>query len=132
MGQGLLVIIDDEQDILDLLEYNFLRQGYEVEVFDNARQAWEFMSENRPDIILCDWMMPEMTGLEFCRLVKGHIAYSDIPFVMVTCRGEQHARKQALQTGVSEYIVKPVQLNELLNRVKLIMSQALQKKRYSA
>lgn len=116
--QPLLIIIDDEEDILDLLAYNFAREGFEVKTFERAGPALRFLHERKPDMILCDWMMPEMDGLELCRMVKGDLAMADIPFVMVTCRSERAAIKQALSAGVTDFIVKPVRLQELVSRVR--------------
>ena len=112
-----LVIIDDEEDLLDLMEYHFKKKGYEVFAFESANKAWEFMGEVRPDMILCDWMMPEMSGIDFCRMVKGNLVLSDIPFVMVTCRSEKSAVQKALAEGVSDYIKKPILMPELVSRI---------------
>lgn len=122
MNQGLLVMIDDEEDLLDLLEYNFSRVGFEVKAFEEATSAWKFISQSKPDLILCDWMMPGMTGLEFCKKVKEDMKLADIPFVMFTCRGEQEAIANAYLVGVSDYIVKPVKISELVNRVQSLMT----------
>ncbi|MEZ4775269.1 MAG: response regulator [Bacteroidia bacterium] len=119
--QRLLVIIDDEEDILDLLEYNFLRVGFCVEAFNRAKPALEFLSQKKPAAILCDWMMPEMTGLELCRAIKENISLADIPFLMVTCRTETSAVKMALAEGVTDYIRKPVRISDLIGKVQTII-----------
>lgn len=123
MQKHLLVIVDDEEDLLDLYEYNFLRKGFEVKAFTRARPALEFVSGTQPDLILCDWMMPEMTGLELCKQVKNSMSLSNIPFVMVTCRNELAARREAIAAGVTEFISKPVPLSLLLSRVSELISQ---------
>ena len=112
-----LVIIDDEEDLLVLMEYHFKKEGYEVHAFERASEAWEFMDNNRPDMILCDWMMPDMSGLDFCRKVKGNLNLSEIPFVMVTCRSEESAIQRALAEGVSDFIKKPIPMPDLMTRV---------------
>ncbi|MDX2283295.1 MAG: response regulator [Bacteroidia bacterium] len=118
MKNKLLVIIDDEEDLLDLLEYNFTREGYEVEVFTQASQALAFMIARQPDMILCDWMMPGMDGIELCKQIKTNRLLADIPVVMVTCRTEKDARVQAIEAGVAEFISKPVRIPDLLGRVQ--------------
>lgn len=120
---NLLVIIDDEADILDLLTYNFSRAGFRVEGFERARPALEFVQKERPALILCDWMMPEMNGIEFCREVKSHVETADIPLIMVTCRNEKQARRTALAEGVSDYIAKPIRIPELMGRVNAFISR---------
>lgn len=117
-----LVIIDDEEDLLDLMEYHFNKKGYEVHVFERATKAWEFMRKVRPDMILCDWMMPEMSGIEFCKKVKNSLTLSDIPFVMVTCRGEKSAKQRALAEGASAFIRKPILMPDLVERISEVMT----------
>ncbi|MDX1908614.1 MAG: response regulator [Bacteroidia bacterium] len=121
----LVVIVDDEEDLLDLFEYNLAREGFAVEAFDRAGPALAFIRDNRPDIILCDWMMPEMTGLEFCQQVKSSLPMADIPFMMVTCRQESEARLQALSAGVTDFVVKPVPMQDLLSRIQTILHRDL-------
>lgn len=121
MQKQLLVIIDDEEDLLDLFEYNFKKNGFEVAIFDRAKPALEFVSKTRPDMILCDWMMPGMTGLELCRNVKNNLNLADIPFVMVTCRNEPEAKKAAISAGATEFIPKPIPIQRLLQRVNQIL-----------
>lgn len=117
-----LVIIDDEEDLLDLMEYHFNKKGYEVYAFERATKAWDFMSQVRPDIILCDWMMPEMSGIEFCKKVKNSLSLSDIPFVMVTCRAEKSAKQKALAEGASAFIRKPILMPELVKKITEVMT----------
>ncbi|MDP5172742.1 MAG: response regulator [Bacteroidia bacterium] len=119
----LLLIIDDEEDILDLLSYNFGKEGFEVATFDRADLALKFLEGRRPDAILCDWMMPGMDGLEFCRRVKSSVLFADIPFVMVTCRHEKLAEKLAISVGVTDFIVKPVRVPQLVSRVRTLLGE---------
>ena len=123
MSKHLLVIVDDEEDLLDLYEYNFMREGFEVKVFNRARPALNFVSTHRPSLILCDWMMPEMTGLEMCKQMKNSLHLANIPFVMVTCRNEMLARREAIAAGATEFISKPVPLSFLLSRVNELIAQ---------
>lgn len=123
MDERLLVIIDDEEDLLDLFEYNFNREGFQVKTFTRALPALDFILQHRPDMILCDWMMPEMDGLELCRRVKSDVSLAGIPFVMVTCRSEREAVRRALSEGVTDYIPKPIRLSDLIGKVRLLLNQ---------
>jgi two-component system phosphate regulon response regulator PhoB len=123
MREPKAIIIDDEEDLLDLYEYNFAKNGFQVITFSRAKQALAYLENNSPDIILCDWMMPEMDGLDFCKEVKSKLSMADIPFLMVTCRTEKSAVRQALAAGVSDFISKPVGMQELIDRVNFILSQ---------
>lgn len=125
MTQPLVVIIDDEEDILDLLTYTFLRQGYEVEGFNRATEALAFVKTKRPNIILCDWMMPEMDGISFTHQVKGHLELADIPLVMVTCKTANSAKRTALAAGVTDFISKPVRMDVLANRVRQLLDHPI-------
>ena len=121
MPGKLIAIIDDEEDLLDLLEYNFTREGFEVVAFNRAKPALNFFQKEKPDMILCDWMMPEMTGIELCQMLKSHEDLGQIPFVMVTCRNEVSAINHAKSVGVTEYIKKPVRISELINKVSFLI-----------
>ncbi|RMG67987.1 MAG: response regulator [Bacteroidetes bacterium] len=118
-----LVIIDDEEDLLDLYKYNFMQAGFSVSVFDRARPALEYILTERPDMILCDWMMPDMDGLELCHMIKGKVDLAGIPFVMVTCHTGQEAQRKALAAGVTAYIPKPVRMSDLLGKVRGILTR---------
>lgn len=125
MKNKLLVIIDDEEDILDLLKYNFGLRGFDVVVFSRAEPAWEYIHTRTPSVILCDWMMPGMDGLEFCKKMKNDRGTSGIPLIMVTCKSDKSAKQSALDGGAIDYIVKPVKINELIQKVeKLVAAQA--------
>ncbi|MEO0895496.1 MAG: response regulator [Bacteroidota bacterium] len=120
--EQMVVIIDDEEDLLDLYEYNFSKRGFRVLTFNRASKALDYISQNRPDIILCDWMMPEMDGLELCKTIKSNLTTAEVPFLMVTCRTEKSAVRQALAAGVSDFISKPIGMDELVSRVNFILN----------
>lgn len=118
-----LVIIDDEEDLLDLFEYNFTRAGFRVAVFNRARPALSYIEDHQPDMILCDWMMPDMDGLQLCVAIKERLELAEVPFVMVTCHTGQEAVRKALAAGVTAYIPKPVRMADLLGRVQQILTR---------
>lgn len=122
MSLAKLVIIDDEEDLLELLAYNFQRKGYEVVSFNRALPAMDYIRKERPDLVLCDWMMPEMDGLSLCKRLKGSIDMADLPFIMFTCRTESLAERQALAAGVTDFITKPIGMTELLDRVNQVLT----------
>lgn len=116
-----VVIIDDEEDLLDLYEYNFAKRGFEVLTFNRAKAAIDYLHSHQPDIILCDWMMPDMDGLDLCKMVKSNLKMADIPFMMVTCKTEKSAIRQALAAGVSDYVSKPIGMEELVAKVNFVL-----------
>lgn len=116
-----LVIIDDHQDTLELLKYNLTREEYEVKNFFNAVDALKYITRENTDLVITDWMLPEMDGLDFCKNLKLSPATQDIPVMMITCRNEEIDVVTALEVGAEDYIVKPFRIREMLTRVKKIL-----------
>jgi sigma-B regulation protein RsbU (phosphoserine phosphatase) len=115
-----IVVIDDEADVLELLSFNLNRQGYTVETFDDPELALNFIKNNKTDLILSDWMMPEISGMELLATIKSSSITSSIPFVMMTCKDNEADVVEALQAGADDYIKKPFSLKELVLRLNKI------------
>lgn len=119
------LVVDDATFIRDLLKKN-LRDNYPgCEIVDapSAKKAQLLMKTNRVDLILCDWEMPEMTGEEFLRWVRENEAYADLPFIMVTSRGERDFIVKAAQAGVSDYLGKPFKPESLVAKVNKALAK---------
>jgi len=116
-----VVAIDDVSDILDLIQYNLNKEGMHVDVFTGGSEALEFISESLPDIVISDWMMPAPDGLEVCKTLKSNIRTADIPIIMLTCKGDLQDYKIAKEAGASDYVAKPVRMEELIRRIKLLL-----------
>jgi len=116
-----VVAIDDVSDILDLIEYNLEKEGMEVDTFTCGTKAIKHIAELKPDVVISDWMMPDPDGLEVCRILRNHMATREIPFIMLTCRGDIQDFKKAMDAGASDYIAKPVRMDELVRRIKLLL-----------
>src|ERR1700753_4154636 len=114
-------ISDDDRDILDLLTYNLLTEGYEVKAFFNAIDALKYVTTENTDLVITDWVVPEMDGLDLCRNLKHNPSTQDIPVVMLTCKSDEIDVVTALEVGAEEFIVKPVRIKEMLTRVKKIL-----------
>ncbi len=111
----LVLIVDDEKPIVDILKYNFIKEGYEtIEAYDGA-QALEYALEKKPDIILLDVMLPKMDGFEVCRKVREKMS---TPILMLTAREEEVDKVLGLELGADDYITKPFSPRELMARVK--------------
>jgi len=123
MNKYRLVIIDDHADVLELLHYNLTREDYEVKDFLNPIDALQYITRENTDLVITDWVLPEMDGLELCRNLKCSPATQAIPVVMVTGRNDEIDVVTALELGAEEYIVKPFRILELLTRVKKILSR---------
>lgn len=120
-----LVIIDDQYDILEILKYNLVHEGYEVKMFFNAVDALKYINADNTDLLITDWMLPEMDGLELCRNLKMSQSTRDIPLVMLTGKSDEIDAVTALEVGAEDYITKPIRIKELLSRVKKILRRKI-------
>lgn len=116
-----LVVIDDHYEILELLKYNLVNEGYEVKMFFNAVDALKYVNVDNTDLVLTDWMLPEMDGLEFCKHLKMSPSTQNIPLVMLTGKNDEIDAVTALEVGAEDYITKPVRIKEMLSRIKKIL-----------
>ena len=123
MGAKLLVV-EDEQALAELLTYNLEAEGYEVRNAESAEDAELLVAEEAPDLVILDWMLPEVSGIELCRRFRSRSETSAMPVLMLTARGEESDRIRGLSTGADDYVVKPFSLPELLARVKAILRRA--------
>ncbi len=124
MKKQRLVIIDDQFDVLELLKYNLVHEGYEVKMFFNAVDALKYINTDNTDLLITDWMLPEMDGLELCRNLKMSQSTRDIPLVMLTGKNDEIDAVTALEVGAEDYITKPIRIRELLSRVKKILRRS--------
>jgi two-component system phosphate regulon response regulator PhoB len=116
-----ILIVEDEEPIQILLTYNLQAEGFRVRATVNGEDVAHLVNEERPDLILLDWMLPGISGIEVCRLLRSRTETRDIPVIMLTARGEENERVRGLATGADDYIVKPFSVPELLARIKTIL-----------
>lgn len=116
-----ILIIDDEFSIRQMIAMSLETNGYEVLQASDAQSAQIIVIDDRPDLILLDWMMPGMSGLEFARQLRRDELTSDIPIIMLTAKGEEEYRVQGLDAGVDDYLLKPFSVRELGARIKAVL-----------
>jgi two-component system phosphate regulon response regulator PhoB len=109
-----ILIVEDEEPIRILLAYNLESEGYRVRTTAQGEDVQHLVGEERPDLILLDWMLPGISGIEVCRLLRARPETRDIPVIMLTARGEEGERVRGLATGADDYMVKPFSVPELL------------------
>jgi phosphate regulon transcriptional regulator PhoB len=124
MAGARILIVEDEADIVELLSYNLNRQGYEVESAATGPEGLAGARKGRPDLIVLDLMLPEMDGLEVCRVLKSESSTKDIPVIMLTAKSEEVDKVLGLELGADDYITKPFSPRELVARVKAVLRRA--------
>jgi two-component system phosphate regulon response regulator PhoB len=116
-----ILIVEDETDLAIMLRYNLEAEGYAVKTAESGDEAVELMRHGLPDLILLDWMLPGMSGIELCRRWRAKDETARIPIIMTTARGEEEERIRGLATGADDYVVKPFSTPELLARVQALL-----------
>jgi two-component system phosphate regulon response regulator PhoB len=116
-----ILIVEDEEPIKVLLTYNFEAEGYRVRTASSGEEVGPMIADERPNLIILDWMLPGISGIEVCRLLRARAETRDIPILMLTARGEEAERVRGLATGADDYVVKPFSVPELLARAKSIL-----------
>ena len=119
-----VLVIEDEDSILTLLEYNFQKEGYDVGLATDGEMGLLMATERTPDFIICDWMMPKLSGVEVCRRLRRKDETRAVPIIMLTARGEETDKITGLDFGADDYIVKPFSIPELLARVRALLRRA--------
>ncbi len=121
MKREQIVVIEDENDILDVIEYNLAREGYRVRAFRDGEEGLEGVRRHAPDLVLLDLMLPGLDGIEVCRRLKQDPLTRSIPILMVTAKGEESDVVLGLGVGADDYVTKPFSPKELVARVAAVM-----------
>lgn len=116
--QPLILVVEDEDAQREVLVYNLTAEGYRVIAAADGDQAMERIAEESPDLLVLDWMMPGLSGIEICRRLKTREATANMPIIMLSARSEEADRVRGLETGADDYVVKPFSVAELLARVR--------------
>lgn len=119
-----VLVVEDEEDLATLLRYNLEAEGFRVTVVQRGDEAEVSISEDPPDLIVLDWMLPGLSGIELCRRLRSGRASSDVPILFLTARGEESDRIRGLTTGADDYVVKPFSLPELMARIRALLRRA--------
>ena len=119
-----ILVVEDEETLSVLLTYNLEAEGFVVECCERGDEADIRMQENPPDLVILDWMLPGVSGLEICRRMRARQATRSLPVIMLTARGEESERVRGLSTGADDYMVKPFSVPELIARVRALLRRA--------
>lgn len=114
----LVLLVEDEPAQREILRYNLRSEGYDVSMAENGDDAMVLVDEMAPDLILLDWMLPGVSGIEICRRVKSRRETANIPVIMLSARSDELDRVRGLETGADDYMVKPFSVQELMARIR--------------
>jgi two-component system, OmpR family, phosphate regulon response regulator PhoB len=104
---GLILIVEDEAPQAEMLRYNLEHEGYQTILIENGDAALEAVTQNQPDLVIVDWMLPQRSGIEICRSLRGSPETKNIPVIMLTARGEEGDKILGFDAGADDYVVKP-------------------------
>lgn len=119
-----ILIVEDEEALALLLRYNLEAEGYAVENVTHGDEAATRLKEGLPDLVILDWMLPGLSGIELCRRLRARPESRLLPIIMLTARGEESERVRGLATGADDYVVKPFSVPELMARVRALLRRA--------
>lgn len=116
-----ILVVEDDETLALLLRYNLEAEGYETDVAPRGDDAELRIEENQPDLVILDWMLPGLSGIELCRRLRMREKTSQLPILMLTARGEEGERIRGLSLGADDYVVKPFSVPELMARIRTIL-----------
>lgn len=119
-----ILVVEDEPPLVEVLRYNLEKEGYLVDVAEDGAAALDKARRSIPDLIILDWMLPELSGIEVCRQLRADPDTKEVPVIMLTARGEEADRIKGLASGADDYVVKPFSPAELLARVRAVLRRS--------
>ncbi len=123
-SKPLVLVVEDEAALATMLRYNLEKQGFRVEEAADGQEALTRIAETQPDLVLLDWMLPAMSGLEVCRQIRRRPSTKDLPVIMVTARTEDQDAVRGLNTGADDYITKPFSTEALIARMRALLRRS--------
>lgn len=119
-----IFLVEDEPSIITLVEYNLAKEGFKVSVSSNGEEALKEIKSEEPDLILLDWMLPNLSGIEICKLLKKDSKFKHLPIIMLTAKGQEQDKVSALNVGADDYITKPFGIKELIARIHALLRRS--------
>ncbi|MFN4091595.1 MAG: phosphate regulon transcriptional regulator PhoB [Brevundimonas sp.] len=119
--QPYVLVMEDEDALATLLQYNLEKEGYRVVIASDGEEGMLQIDERAPDLVLLDWMLPKLSGIEVCRRIRGRPDTRNLPVIMLTARGEESDRVRGLDTGADDYLTKPFAMTELQARIRAVL-----------
>jgi two-component system phosphate regulon response regulator PhoB len=124
MAGNKILIVEDEKPIREMIAFHLVRAGYETLEAADCRSARRLLADERPDLALVDWMLPDMSGLELTRMLKRDGAHEDLGIIMLTARSDEYDKVAGLEGGADDYVTKPFQPRELIARIQAVLRRS--------
>ena len=124
MTQKKILVADDEKDIVELVAYNLEREGFAVSRAYDGQKAWEMVNREKPDLVILDLMMPELSGMEVCTRLRRQETTASLPIIMLTAKSDPVDKILGLEIGADDYITKPFHIRELIARVRAVLRRS--------
>ena len=121
---GKIFIIEDEPSIIQLVQHNLEKNGFIVSSSINGNDGLKELKKFQPDLLLLDWMLPDLSGVEICKNIRKDTSYNNLPVIMLTAKGEEEDKIKGLDSGVDDYLTKPFSFNELMARIKAVLRRS--------
>ena len=123
IDKGRILLVDDEEDILEFLSYNLIKEGFKIKTASNGKSALKILEKFNPDLIILDVMMPEMDGIEVCESIRKNEKNDDVLILFLTARSEDYSELAGFSAGADDYITKPIKPKLLVSRVNAILKR---------
>ena len=124
MKKGKIFIIEDETSIIQLVQHNLEKEGFVVSSSTNGNDGLKELKKFEPNLLLLDWMLPDLSGIDVCKSLRRDKNYKNLPIIMLTAKGEEEDKVKGLESGVDDYITKPFGFNELMARIKALLRRS--------
>ena len=121
---GRIFIIEDEPSIIQLIQHNLEKNGFIVSSSINGNDGLKELKKFQPDLLLLDWMLPDLSGIEICKSIRKDNSFKNLPIIMLTAKGEEEDKIKGLDSGVDDYLTKPFSFNELKSRIKAVLRRS--------
>ena len=119
-----ILVVEDEENLSMLIEYNLNKVGYKSIIASDGEQAMDRLKESKFDLVILDWMIPKLSGIEVCRRIRGNSDFNSLPIIMLTALGDENDKIRGLDTGADDYLTKPFSFPELMARIKALLRRS--------
>lgn len=118
-----VLVVEDEKSISTLIQYNLEKEGFKVLISETGEEGFELIKKNLPDLVLLDWMLPDLSGIDICKQIKKDTKLKSIPVIMLTAKSEEIDKIRGFETGADDYVTKPFSTKELILRIKALLKR---------